>query len=138
MLTHRSEIQIEWGDCDPLGIVFFPRYFEYFDACTNALFHRAFGFKKPELLRRYNLAGIPLVHASCNFVVPSSFGDVVYVDSCVREWGKSSFQVQHRLYRGDLLAVEGIEKRVWTIRNTDGPRKFSGATIPEEVKAKFT
>jgi 4-hydroxybenzoyl-CoA thioesterase len=46
MLTNRREIQIEWGDCDPFGIVFFPRYFEYFDACTNALFHRALGYPK--------------------------------------------------------------------------------------------
>ena len=51
MLTNRREIQIEWGDCDPFGIVFFPRYFEYFDACTNALFHRALGIPKAEMLR---------------------------------------------------------------------------------------
>ena len=137
MLVHRSEVQIEWGDCDPFGIVFFPRYFEYFDQCTNALFHRALGIKKPELLTRYRIAGIPLVHASCNFLVTSSFGDVVQVDSCVTAWGNSSFQLQHRLYRGDVLAVEGIEKRVWTVRSSDHPPKFTGAPIPEEVKARF-
>jgi len=137
MLIHRKEIQIEWGDCDPFGIVFFPRYFEYFDACTNALFHQALGIKKAEMLAHYKIAGIPLVHASCNFIVPSSFGDVVQVASCVTEWGSSSFQVQHRLYRGEVLAVEGMEKRVWTIRQADGPRRFSGAAIPEEVKARF-
>jgi 4-hydroxybenzoyl-CoA thioesterase len=137
MLVHRSELQIEWGDCDPFGIVFFPRYFAYFDQCTNALFHRALGIKKPELLTRYKIAGIPLVHASCNFLVASSFGDVVQVDSCVTEWGNSSFRLQHRLYRGDVLAVEGIEKRVWTVRSSDHPPKFTGAPIPEEVKARF-
>jgi 4-hydroxybenzoyl-CoA thioesterase len=137
MLIHRKEIEIEWGDCDAFGIVFFPRYFEYFDACTNSLFQRALGIKKPELLRRYKIAGIPLVHASCNFFVPSSFGDVVQVESCVTEWGKSSFTLQHRLYRGEMLAVEGLEKRVWTVRTSDDPPKFSGAEIPEELKAKF-
>ncbi len=137
MLIHRKEIEIQWGDCDPFGIVFFPRYFEYFDACTNSLFQRALGIKKPELLRRYKIAGIPLVHASCNFIVPSSFGDVVHVESCVTEWGRSSFTLQHRLYRDDILAVEGIEKRVWTIRTSDDPPKFSGAPIPDEVKDEF-
>ena len=137
MLIHRKEIEIEWGDCDAFGIVFFPRYFEYFDACTNALFQHALGIRKPELLRRYKIAGIPLVQASCNFIVPSSFGDVVQVDSCVTEWGRSSFSLQHRLCRGDLLAVEGIEKRVWTVRVSDDPPKFTGAAIPEELKAKF-
>ncbi len=137
MLIHRKEIQIEWGDCDPFGIVFFPRYFEYFDACTNALFHRALGIKKAELLRHYHIAGIPLVQASCNFLVPSSFGDVVHVDSCVTNWGNSSFTVQHKLFRGETLAVEGIEKRVWTVRLSADPADVKGQAIPREVIEKF-
>jgi 4-hydroxybenzoyl-CoA thioesterase len=137
MLTNRKEIHIEWGDCDPFGIVFFPRYFEYFDACTNALFHRALGMKKAEMFRTYKIAGIPLVQASCNFFVPSSFGDVVHVDSCVTQWGRSSFTVQHRLFRGATLAVEGIEKRVWTVRLPGDPSKAKGQQIPKEVIEKF-
>jgi len=137
MLTNRREIQIEWGDCDPFGIVFFPRYFEYFDACTNALFHRALGIKKAEMLQRYKIAGIPLVQASCNFLVPSSYGDVVHVDSTVTEWGTSSFTVQHKLFRGETLAVEGIEKRVWTVRVPGEPIKAKGQAVPKEVIEKF-
>lgn len=137
MLTNRKEIQIEWGDCDPFGIVFFPRYFEYFDACTNALFHRALGMKKAEMFRHYKIAGIPLVRASCNFFVPSSFGDVVQVESTVTEWGTSSFTVMHKLFRGPMLAVEGVEKRVWTIRLPDDPTKVKGQAIPKEVIEKF-
>src|SRR5262249_21722631 len=137
MLIYRKEIQIEWGDCDPFGIVFFPRYFEYFDGCTNALFHRATGMKKAEMLKHYKIAGIPLVQASCNFFVPSSYGDVVHVDSCVTSWGNSSFSLQHKLFRGETLAVEGIEKRVWTVRPEDGG-KPAGQAIPKEVMEKFS
>jgi 4-hydroxybenzoyl-CoA thioesterase len=137
MLTNRKEIQIEWGDCDPFGIVFFPRYFEYFDACTNALFHRGVGVSKAEMLRHYKIAGIPLVQASCNFLVPSSFGDMVTVESRVTQWGTSSFSVEHKLFRGETLAVEGLEKRVWTVR-IDGERsKAKSQQIPKEVIDKF-
>jgi 4-hydroxybenzoyl-CoA thioesterase len=137
MLIHRTEIRVEWGDCDPLGIVFFPRYFEYFDACTNALFLRALGFPKAQMLRHYQIAGIPLVQASCNFIVPSSFGDVVAVDSCVTEWGDSSFSLRHKLFRGTTLAVEGLEKRVWTVRHPGETSKIKGHPVPKEVKEKF-
>ena len=137
MLTNRKEIQIEWGDCDPFGIVFFPRYFEYFDACTNALFHRALGITKAEMLQRYAIAGIPLVQASCNFFVPSSFGDVVSVESYVTRWGKSSFMVQHKLFRGDTLAVEGSETRVWTVRTAGESSKAKSQPIPIEITDKF-
>jgi 4-hydroxybenzoyl-CoA thioesterase len=138
MLIHREKLQIEWGDCDPFGIVFFPRYFEYFDSCTNALFHHALGVKKAQMLRRYKIAGIPLVQASCSFLVPSSFGDVVHVDSCVSKWGRSSFTVQHKLFRGNTLAVEGIEKRVWTVRLPGVPPVVKGQAIPQEVIEKFS
>jgi len=138
MLIHRREIHIEWGDCDPFGIVFFPRYFEYFDACTNALFHQALGMKKAEMLQHYKIAGIPLVQASCNFLVPSSFGEVVHVESCVTNWGHSSFTVQHKLFRGETLAVEGSEKRVWTVRWPGDPPEVKGQPIPAEVIEKFS
>ena len=137
MLTNRREIQIEWGDCDPFGIVFFPRYFEYFDACTNALFQRALGITKAEMLRRYQIAGIPLVQASCNFHVPSSFGDVVLVESCITRWGKSSFAVQHKLFRGETLAVEGAETRVWTVRTAGVGSTPKSQPIPKEIIDRF-
>jgi len=135
MLKHKKEIPIEWGDCDPFGIVFYPRYFEYFDACTNALFHHALGYAKPEMLRRFAIAGIPMVQTSANFFVPSTFGDVVTVESAVVRWGTSSFSVEHKLYRGEILAVEGFEKRVWTVREASGKPKSH--PIPQEVKEKF-
>ena len=137
MLTNRKEIQVEWGDCDPFGIVFFPRYFEYFDACTNALFQKALGYPKAEMLRRHAIKGIPLVQANCNFLLPSSFGDVVTVESCVTKWGTSSFSVEHKLFRGETLAVEGFEKRVWTVPIPGDPYQAKSHPIPKEVMEKF-
>jgi 4-hydroxybenzoyl-CoA thioesterase len=135
MLTNKRTVHIEWGDCDPLGIVYFPRYFEFFDACTNALFERA-GFPKPELLKKFSIAGIPLVEARARFLAPSSFGDTVVIESNVTEWGKSSFSVLHRLFKGEDLAVEGFEKRVWVVHGS-GEKKIESQAIPREVIEKF-
>jgi 4-hydroxybenzoyl-CoA thioesterase len=136
MLVNKKTIQIEWGDCDPLGIVYFPRYFEFFDACTNALFEKA-GWAKPELLKKFAIAGIPLVDARARFLEPSSFGDVVAVESKIVEWGRSSFSVEHKLFRGEKLAVEGFEKRVWTVRDSAVARGIRGEEIPREVRERF-
>jgi 4-hydroxybenzoyl-CoA thioesterase len=137
MLVNRRTIHIEWGDCDPAGIVYFPRFFEYFDACTNALFERA-GLPKHEMIEKYQILGIPLVEARASFIVPSRFGDNVVVESCVTEWGKSSFSVQHKLFRGETLAVEGFERRVWTVRAPGDPKRIYGQAIPREVIERFT
>ena len=136
MLINKRSIHIEWGDCDPLGIVYFPRYFEFFDACTNALFETA-GMPKQELLRRYQIAGIPLVDAHARFLVASAFDDTVVVESQISKWGNSSFSVEHRLFKGHVLAVEGFEKRVWTVRAADDARGIKGQAIPQEVMERF-
>jgi 4-hydroxybenzoyl-CoA thioesterase len=136
MLSNRREIQVEWGDCDPAGIVYFPRFFEYFDACTNALFERA-GFKKSEMLKHYGLVGIPLVEASAQFYAPASFGEKVTVVTEIVGWGNSSFNVEHKMYKGELLAAEGREKRVWTIRDVERESGMKSSAIPAEVKTRF-
>lgn len=135
MLINRRTIRIEWGDCDPAGIVYFPRYFEYFDACTVALFECA-GFRKQEMLQTFQIAGIPVVDVKTRFIKPSTFGDDVIVESCIPTWGNSSFVVQHRLLKDDVLAVECFETRVWVARK-QGNKKFEATPVPEEVRRKF-
>lgn len=136
MLSNRKEIHVEWGDCDPAGIVYFPRFFEYFDACTNALFEAA-GLRKAEMLRQYGLVGIPLVEVSGQFYAPASFGETVAVESRIVDWGRSSFRVEHKLFKGSMLTAEGREKRVWTVRDLSSEKGMRGDAVPEEVKARF-
>ncbi|HSC44598.1 MAG TPA: thioesterase family protein [Candidatus Acidoferrum sp.] len=136
MLSNRREIQVEWGDCDPAGIVYFPRFFEFFDACTNALFERA-GFHKAEMLKHYGLLGIPLIEAAAQFYVPAAFGESVTVETRIVEWGNSSFRVEHKMYKGGVLAAEGRERRVWTVRDPLRESGMRSQAIPQEVKDKF-
>jgi 4-hydroxybenzoyl-CoA thioesterase len=132
MLTNRRTITVEWGDCDPAGIVFFPRYFEWFDACTAALFLHA-GFSKRAFLDAYGIVGFPVVDTRARFLKPSSFGDAVIVDSAVERLGRSSFDISHRLMRPEGLAVEALETRVWTTRASDAPHGLRSLPIPQEV-----
>jgi 4-hydroxybenzoyl-CoA thioesterase len=137
MLTNRLQVTVEWGHCDPAGIVYFPNYFSYFDSGANALFLHALGLNKYQMLKKYDLVGIPLVDVGARFIVPSVFGDVVMVESTIVEIKRSSFRMQHRLLRGETLAVEGHETRVWAARDAADPARLKGKPIPEEVIAKL-
>jgi 4-hydroxybenzoyl-CoA thioesterase len=136
MLVNRRAWKIEWGDCDPAGIVHFPRYFFFFDACTMSLFEAA-GLFKQRMLKEMDFAGFPMVDVRARFLIPSRFGDEVIIESTISEWRRSSFDVRHRLLRGDDLAVEGFETRVWTVRDPADPEKLKGAPVPAEVRARF-
>ena len=106
MFENRRDITIEWGDCDPAGIVYFPRYLAIFDSCTWALFTAALGMKKAALLARYGTVGCPMVDLRTRFLIPCSFGDEVIVESRVAELRRSSFDVQHRLLKAGEPAVK--------------------------------
>jgi 4-hydroxybenzoyl-CoA thioesterase len=71
------------------------------------------------------------------FLIPSTFGEDVVIESQVTEWKRSSFDVHHRLLRGEELAVEGFETRVWTVYDPDRPGRLKSQTVPDEVKAAF-
>jgi 4-hydroxybenzoyl-CoA thioesterase len=136
-LTNTRKVRIEWGDCDPMGIVFFPRYLAMFDDSTAYLFERALGITKPRMMQVYDFAGFPLVDVRARFIVPSRFGDDVEIASKVGEFRRSSFVVEHRLRKGDELAVECFETRVWIRRNPDDPAAMQSQPVPDEVKQRF-
>lgn len=127
-------VRIEWGDCDPAGIVYYPTYFKIFDNATAMLFERALGMNKHQYLERYGFAGFPLVDTRANFIKPTRYGDDVTVESII-SFGRSSFSVLHKLTLDDELCAECSEKRVWVARQPDGSIK--AAPVPDTVIAKF-
>ena len=93
----RRQLTIEWGHCDPAGIVFNPRFFEFFDTGTWLLFEAALGVKREDLASTFNIMGIPLVDARAEFRKPAKFGDTIEIASRVSEFRRSSFDVEHRI-----------------------------------------
>ena len=135
-LRNTRKVRIEWGDCDPAGIVFYPRYFEIFDASTSALFERALGLTKFQALKTFNFAGYPLARTRARFIRPTRFGDDVTVDTTV-EIGRASFAIEHRLSLNGVTCVECSETRVWAVCDPADPGRFKSHPIPEAVRAKF-
>ena len=117
MLVNYRVVRIEWGDCDPAGIIYYPRYFAISDASTSALLERALGMRKSDYLKAYDFAGHPLVNADSRFLIPTRFGDEVTIETTLTALRRSSFDVRHRLYKDGTLAAEGLETRVWVEGN---------------------
>src|SRR5438270_3373834 len=133
----RRRFIIEWGHCDPAGIVFNSRFFEFFDASTWLLFEAALGVPPAQLSTTFDIVGIPLVDARARFLVPAKFGDVLDIASKVCAFGRSSFEVEHVLSVRGELAAEGFETRVWAARDAINPAQMKGRAVPSEVRHRF-
>jgi 4-hydroxybenzoyl-CoA thioesterase len=129
--------RIHWGDCDPAGIIYYPRYFEIFDRCTTMMLEQALGMKKIEFLSAYDFSGYPMVETRGRFLLPTRYGDDIVVESSIARLGRSSFEVQHRLTKDGKLAVEGSEVRVWVRRQSADSKSIKAHPIPDEVVARL-
>ena len=136
MFINRRDVQIQWGDCDPANIVYYPRYFEMFDDSTSILFEAA-GFSKQDIVKKYGLVGIPMVDTRAKFYIASTYGDWITIESRVESIKRSSFEVAHKVYKEKALAVEAFETRVLVGRDPDDAARLKSAPIPQEMIAKF-
>jgi 4-hydroxybenzoyl-CoA thioesterase len=130
--------RIEWGDCDPAGIIFYVRYFEIFDVATTVLVERALGMKKIEYLKAYDFMGHPLADTRARFRLPTRYGDEVTIETTLVHCGRSSFKLEHRLINAGAVAVEGSETRVWVGRDPSDPQRMKSQPMPTEVVARLT
>ena len=137
-LTNTVTHRIKWGECDPAGIVFYPRYFEMFDNCTTMMFSAATGLSKYQMFETYKFAGYPMVDTRARFLIPCRFGDDVTIETTMTEAKRSSFNITHHLKKDGALSVEAFETRVWVGRDPADQSKIKSQPIPAEVLAKLS
>jgi len=137
VLTNTRQIRVQWGDCDPAGIVFYPRYFEWFDASSILLFEKATGMIKKSMLEKYQGAGLALLEARAVFKIASHYGEDLEIETGITEFRRSSFFVHHKVTKAGVLALEGFETRLWTVRDPVDATKLKSAPLPAEIRAAF-
>lgn len=99
--SFRTEVLVRFADCDPAGIVFYPRFLEMFnnlveDWCRDGL---KFSFNEIVIERGW---GLPTVHLEADFLAPCRLGEVLKADLFVRGMGTSSINADILLSGPDM------------------------------------
>lgn len=128
----RNEITVAWGDCDGAGIVYYPRFFHYFDICTWSIFCEV-GLNELAMKERYNFVVYPAAEVSAQFHIPCKFRDVLRIESFVTEWRKRFFRIEHTFYKEGKVALVGRELRFMGEPDPADPERMRAAVIPREV-----
>ena len=136
-VTLARDITVEWGNCDPLGIIFYPTYFHWIDASSQALF-REVGHDMRSLRKEFGLAGPVIVDVGAQFLRPISFGDMIRAEAWIGEWHSKTFRVDHRFLKDGEVVCTGHELRAWAIADPETPTNFKAAQIPDAFISLFT
>lgn len=136
-LSHVTQFVVEFGDCDPAQIVFYPNFLRWMDAASLHYFAAAGvppWHQRPERAHD-GVIGTPIVDVTVRFLAPATYGDRLAVESSIVEWRRRSFVMQHRIRRGETLLVEGREVRVFARRHPDDPQRIQAVEAPADIRA---
>lgn len=128
----RTEVLVRFEDCDPAGIVFYPRFLVMFnnlveDWCRDGL---GFSFNEIVVVRGW---GLPTVHLEVNFIAPCRLGEVLTASLFVRNIGNSSIGADISLSGPD--GVDRVRGKVVLV--VTDRRNHKSFPIPDDMRKKI-
>ena len=133
--THIHAVNVQFGDCDPAGIVFFPNFSRWMDEASLAFFMAQGVPPWRELVKTRGIIGTPLLEIHTRFLRPATYGETIHVHTTVEDWAAKTFRHRHEVKRGDLVLCEGTEVRAFCIRDPGNPARIKAIPVPEDIKA---
>jgi 4-hydroxybenzoyl-CoA thioesterase len=131
-------VQIEFGDCDPARIVWFPNFFRWIDAASRHFFISCGVPPWHELEKSRGLIGTPIVNTEAKFLSTVTYGDRLDIKVSIPEWREKSFVQQYFLFCGERAVMECKEVRIFAGRRADNPEAIRALPVPEDLRKLCT
>lgn len=128
-------VNVQFGDCDPGGIVFFPNFSRWMDAASLMFFTQCGVQPWRVLERERGIVGTPLLEVNTKFMKTVTYGETIVITTHVEEWRAKVFVQMHRVTRGDELVCEGREVRTFVKRDADNPDRLRAIPVPDDIRA---
>lgn len=135
MASFHFPVEVRFGSCDPVGIVYFPCFFDWFHEAMEAWFGAALGRPYAEVLRRQ---GFPAVHTECDYQRPCAFGDRIVIALSVGHVGRSSVRLDYIVHaHGDPEDVRARGHTVVVCMGTDptAADHLQPIPLPDDLRA---
>ena len=100
-------VRVEFGDCDPAGIVFFPNLSRWMDSASHHFFRHCGLPPWRDLTEPPGVVGAPLLEIHTRFLKSVTYGELIF---------------------------EGRETRALCVRNADG--RIKPVPVPEFVRSR--
>lgn len=125
-------ITVEFGDCDPARIVWFPNFFRWIDAASRNFFVQCGVPPWHETAKTMGMIGTPLVDTQASFKKTASYGDVLEIHTSINEWRSKSFVQSYRIMRGADEIMSCTEVRIFAADKEGGG--IRALPIPDSIR----
>jgi acyl-CoA thioester hydrolase len=131
LVSHVVHTNVEWGETDAAGIVYYPNYFRWFDKATHQLF-QSLGLSLKDLMGEGII--LPILSAHSDFKAPLYYDDPLTITSTIAEVKTRSIRIDHKVQCGDVLTGIGYEWRGWVLQREG---RMQAVPIPDHVRRRL-
>ncbi|WP_117194780.1 acyl-CoA thioesterase [Rhizobium terrae] len=130
-MAYTTSRRLNFGDCDPSGIAYFPSYLNILVGVYEEFF-RVTGFPWPEMINERKV-GLPTITLDLTFTSPGFHGDLMDFTVKVVRIGNSSADLEHEVRAGDRLLWTARQRLVATSLET-----HKACQWPDDMRAALT
>ncbi len=129
--VHVHRVRVGFGDCDPAGTVYFPRFFHFFHEAMEGWFDDVLGLRYADMVNVRKL-GFPAVHTEADFRSPVVMGQEIAVELRVVQLGRSSIHLAYvvRLVGAPADDVRLVGATVCVVMDLDPQRPTFRRAVP--------
>jgi 4-hydroxybenzoyl-CoA thioesterase len=126
----RRTYKVRFGDTDPAGVMYFPRFLDVFHEVFEDWFDDDLRMPYRWVLEDTRI-GFPAVHTECTYKKPFRFGQTIEVELSVVRVGNKSFACRYRARLAGETEVRVDARVVTAVVNLDS---FVAVPIPAPLR----
>ena len=104
MYQTELKYRVLYAHTDKLGVVYYGKYFEYFEAGRSDML-RKLGYPYKEL-ERENIS-LPVIESHCQYLSSAKYDDVLIIKSFLKELPTVRIKIEYEIFLSDNLVVTG-------------------------------
>lgn len=121
---HEFNIKVFYKDIDKMGVVYYSRYFEFFEqARTEFLKHISISVSDLETRGYY----LPVIKTACNYHKGANLEDELVIKSNIRNLSKVKLVISYKVFnkkKMDQLLVDGFTEHCFIKKSNNKPSRI--------------
>lgn len=104
MISFDYSTKVYYKDIDQMGVVYYTRYLEYFEAARTELL-KSIGVIVTDIENEGFF--LPVVSAHCDYKQGAKFEDEIIVRTCIRELPRARMKIEYEVVNNDAVLAIG-------------------------------
>jgi 4-hydroxybenzoyl-CoA thioesterase len=132
-MAFRIQQPVRHPDVDRAGIVYFPRFYDFFHRALEDFFRAEVGIPYHSVEEALRVA-LPVVRVETDFESPLAHGDLVTVELETERIGAHSITLRYRIFRPGASEPAAVARTVVCCIEVPGWRKIA---VPDYIRKAF-